>query len=79
MKLVSYAQLLEVNVDVRLSAVDASEHAWLGGPARAAEARSEASAAVASREEERLAEKARQTRRRVVRRKAPARGRGGLR
>lgn len=58
---------------MRLSASDAAEHPWVGGLEKALELRAVAADAVAAREAEMRAEKARLAggRRRVVRRRAP--------
>eukprot|EP00904_Undaria_pinnatifida_P006673 jgi/Undpi1/3135/HiC_scaffold_15.g06509.m1 len=52
------SKLLEKDVEKRLSAADAAEHRWLGGPDRAIDTRIKAADAVAAREVELNAEKA---------------------
>ena len=61
-------------MEKRLSAHDAAEHPWLGGPEKAIETRAMAAEAVSAREFEMSAEKARlaQGRRRGVRRRVTA-------
>eukprot|EP00904_Undaria_pinnatifida_P006662 jgi/Undpi1/3125/HiC_scaffold_15.g06499.m1 len=70
------SQLLERDIEKRLSAADAAEHPWLGGLEKATEIRANAADAVAAREAEMAAGKARLAggRRRVVRRRVSAAG-----
>lgn len=72
--IIYFWQLLELDVEKRLSAHGAAEHPWLGGPDKANETRTMAAEAVSAREFEMSAEKARlaQGRRRGVRRRVTA-------
>ena len=56
--LIAFLQLLEKDVEKRLSASDAAEHPWLGGLDKAIQVRGKVADAVAAREAEINAEKA---------------------